>query len=421
MGCINIIFSIYVDSAFTPCTQYEIVRNQPNTTCINELMKQAHIPGLSIEVVKGEQKLYSYQAGYATLDPQAKGNISITSSSIFNWGSITKTICAMAVMQQVEIGILNLDTDINKYIIENNFAPIHNPYYPKDIITLRHLLTHTASIGSTGVLNYFQVPYDNFTTIPLGGDFLENYLQINGTYYIDGNWLNHSIGSYYSYSNVGIGLAAWIVELVSKIDYMKYTEEKIFKPLGLNDISWTIDRYTIEQQMNIVYPYIFNITADEIQPYIPEVPVTQLSNDWVTLELNSIQPYPAGQLRSTIQSLSVLLSMFINNGTYNNIQILKPESVHEISTVQYPNLAGGSAGLVYTYFKAAGFPFDENYLGHNGALAGYSTWMLFNPQTGVGVCLFSNGDIASNNMYQAELVQFTLISIENYLFQVFDR
>jgi CubicO group peptidase (beta-lactamase class C family) len=112
--------------------------------------------------------------------------------------------------------------------------------------------------------------------------------------------------------------------------------------------------------------------------------------------------------------------MFINNGTYNDIQILQHKSVQEISTVQYPNLAGGSVGLVYTYFKSAGFPFDKNYLGHNGALAGYSTWMLFNPQTGVGICLFSNGDIGSTNLYQTELVTLTLISIENYLFQVFD-
>jgi CubicO group peptidase (beta-lactamase class C family) len=75
---------------------------------------------------------------------------------------------------------------------------------------------------------------------------------------------------------------------------------------------------------------------------------------------------------------------------------------------------------VYTYFKSAGFPFDKDYLGHNGALAGYATWMLFDPQTGIGVCLFSNGDIASSNSDQTELVTLTVASIENYLFQVFN-
>jgi CubicO group peptidase (beta-lactamase class C family) len=212
---------------FTPCSKYGIVRNQLNTTCIDELIKEAHIPGLSVQVVKGEQQLYSYQSGYGTLDSEAKGNMVITRNSIFNWCSITKTVCAMAVMQLVEIGLLDLDSDINEYIIENNFLPIHNPYYPKDIVTLRHLLTHTVSIGDTGVLNYFLVPYDNFTEISLGENFLENYLQTNGTYYIDENWLNHSIGSYYSYSNIGIGLAAWIVELVTKRLYQIYTGKYI--------------------------------------------------------------------------------------------------------------------------------------------------------------------------------------------------
>lgn len=417
---IHIVFYTPVNSIVTPCSKYGIVPNQPNTTCIDELMAQAHIPGLSVQVVKDEQLLYSYQSGFATLDSQGQGNIPITSDSIFPWFSITKTICAMAVMQLVEIELLDLDTDINKYIIENNFMPIHNPYYPEDIITLRHLLTHTASIGSSVVLNYFDLPHDSFTNFSLGADFLENYLQTNGSYYIEENWLNRSIGSTYDYSNVGIGLAAWIVELAAKTDFMKYTEEKIFKPLGLDDISWTIEKYTTEQQKNIVYPYIFNVTAEEIQPYIPELPVIQLSNNWVTFDLYSEQPYPAGQLRSTIQSLSVLLSMFINNGTYNGIQILQPKSIHEISTVQYPNLVHGSVGLVYTYFKSLGYPFDKDYLGHNGASAGYATWMLFDPDTRIGVSLFSNGDIASTNVYQTDLVTATLVFIEDYLFQVFD-
>lgn len=410
---------IYVASTHTTLSsKYDIVPNQPNTIYIDELMAKAHIPGLSVQVVNDEQTLYSYQSGYATLNTQGTGNIPISQDSIFNWCSITKTICAIAIMQQVEMGRLDLDTDINQYIVKDNFLPIRHPYYPKDIITLRHLLTHTASIGSTGVLNYFQVPHDNFTEISLE-NFLSNYLRTNGNYYVEENWLNDPIGSKYAYSNVGIGLAAWIVELVTKIDFMEYTKEKIFKPLGLDDISWTIQEYTQEQQKSIVHPYMFNVRVNEIQPCLPQISITQLPKKWIALELNSIQPYPAGQLRSTIQSLSVLLSMFINHGTYNGIQILQPKSIQEISTVQYPKLTNDSVGLVYTYFKSLGFPFDRNYFGHNGALSGYATWMLLDPKTKIGVCLLSNGDLANTNQCQRELVDRTLISIVNYLFQVF--
>ena len=402
----------------TSCSKHDIVPNQPNTTYIDELMKKAHIPGLSVQVINGEQTLYSYQSGYATLDIQGQGSIPITKDSIFNWCSITKTVCAIVIMQQVEMGQLDLDTDINQYIVKNNFLPISNPYYPNDMITLRHLLTHTASIGSTGVLNYFQVPHDDFTEISLE-EFLCNYLRTNGDYYVEGNWLNYPIGSKYAYSNVGIGLAAWIVEIVTKTDYMEYTKEKIFKPLGLHDISWTIKEYTEQQQKSIVHPYMFNVRVNEIQSCLPQISITQLSKKCIALQLNSIQPYPAGQLRSTIQSLSVFLSMFINNGTYNGIQILQPKSIQEMAIVQYPNIANGSVGLVYTYFKSLGFPFDKNYLGHNGGLSGYATWMLFDPQTNIGVCLLSNGDLANTNQYQRDLVDRTLISIVNYLFQVF--
>ena len=68
-----------------------------------------------------------------------------SSSSIFVLASISKTFIAVAAMQMVELNLLNLDEDINKYL--SGSTKIVHPYYPNVTITTRHLLTHRAAIG----------------------------------------------------------------------------------------------------------------------------------------------------------------------------------------------------------------------------------------------------------------------------------
>ena len=98
-----------------------------------------------------------------------------------------------------------------------------------------------------------------------------------------------------------------------------------------------------------------------------------------------------------------------------------PKSVHEISTIQYSNLGGNSTGLVYMYHRSSDYPFfDKDYLDHTGSNIGYGTFMLCDPHTHIGVCLLSNGDLASTIGYQRELTLVVLTHIENYLFHVFD-
>ena len=70
----------------------------------------------------------------------------VDENTYFKMGSVTKMICAMAVLQLVDEGKLDLDADISQYFGYR----IVNPYYPKTPLTLRQLLSHTSTVSERG-------------------------------------------------------------------------------------------------------------------------------------------------------------------------------------------------------------------------------------------------------------------------------
>ena len=74
-------------------------------------METAHIPGLSIAIVKGDQIVY--RKGYGQADPSGRP---VTPHTPFIIGSISKTFTALAVMQLVESGKVELDAPVQRYL-----------------------------------------------------------------------------------------------------------------------------------------------------------------------------------------------------------------------------------------------------------------------------------------------------------------
>jgi CubicO group peptidase (beta-lactamase class C family) len=82
--------------------------------------------------------LFRRAYGFADLDKQ----IRYTPQSLHYIGSISKTLIGVSLMQLVERGRIRLDDDINLYLP----FKITNPHFPRDVITIRHLATHTSTI-----------------------------------------------------------------------------------------------------------------------------------------------------------------------------------------------------------------------------------------------------------------------------------
>ncbi len=127
------------------CSAINFSYSQINEKVSNKLIEeleniysQGHINGYSAAIVNQNNILFSKGFGYAN----TKQNIKYTENTIQNIGSISKTFIGVALLKAQELRKLNLDDPINKYLP----FEVKNPYYPDQVITIRHLTTHTSSI-----------------------------------------------------------------------------------------------------------------------------------------------------------------------------------------------------------------------------------------------------------------------------------
>ena len=168
-------------------------------------------PGCEIAVIKDGAIIYKRGYGLANLEH----NIPMSTSSIMDTGSVSKQFTAMAIALLAEQGKLSFDDDIRKYLPEL-------PNYGTTI-TIRHLIHHTSGIR------------DYLTLMAIAG-------MRDDDYYVDGEVLNmlarqkelnFKPGSEFLYSNSGYFLLSQIVKRASGKTLREYSEENMFKPLGM--------------------------------------------------------------------------------------------------------------------------------------------------------------------------------------------
>jgi CubicO group peptidase (beta-lactamase class C family) len=172
---------------------------------IEEQMRNFHIPGISVAVVRNGRIVKA--KGYGLADVEL--NVPMTKDHVLEVGSITKQFTAAAIMMLVEDGFVGLDEAISEYI----------PSLPAawSRITVRHLLTHTSGI----VGNVTRVP------VPGRGD----NTRIDNRFYQTA--LAFHPGEGWAYSNPGYHLLGVIIANVSGESCADFVDERILKPLGM--------------------------------------------------------------------------------------------------------------------------------------------------------------------------------------------
>lgn len=171
-------------------------------------MNERHIPGAALAVVRNGKTVKIQGYGLANVELNAPA----TENTVFEIGSVTKQITAVAVMLLVEDGKINLDEKISKYL----------PNTPESWskVTVRNLLTHTS-----GIKNYTGLPGFELSKRLKRDDFIK----AAGAYPLE-----FEPGERYNYSNTGYNLLGHIIESASGKSYWDFLRERIFKPLGMN-------------------------------------------------------------------------------------------------------------------------------------------------------------------------------------------
>ncbi len=174
---------------------------------------RAGSPGCALGVIRDGELIYEVGYGLANLD----WDIPIDTDTVFYVGSVSKQFTAAAVALLVQEGRVALDDDIRDYFPEM-------PQYERPI-TVRHLVHHTSGVR------------DIYTLMALGGLRLEDVFPDDEAIDLIAaqRETNFAPGDEFLYSNSGYFLLAQLVGRVTGTSLREYAEEKIFKPLGMND------------------------------------------------------------------------------------------------------------------------------------------------------------------------------------------
>jgi CubicO group peptidase (beta-lactamase class C family) len=328
---------------------------------IAERMATAHLPGLSVAVIKDGKTAFLRAYGFANLETMTKA----TPDTLFGIASISKAVTATALMQLFEQGRFGLDDDVGTYL---PFA-VRNPGFANDKITFRMILAHTSSInggdGADPLLDPL-VAEDGDTRTPLG-DVLKGYLVAGGRYYdANNNFINKRPGTTYSYSNLAIALAGYLVEVISGVPFDAYVKKNILGPLGMVHSSFRLADLDLP---SVAVPYESQNGKSTATPHL------------------GLPDYPADTFHTSAREFARFITAHLLDGELDGVRILKKETAEEMRRTQFPSAKAGQ-GLVWYAFDP-GLP---GFLGHDGTLPGISTYASFDVATGVGIILFGNGD-----------------------------
>ena len=322
---------------------------------ITSHMATEHISGLSAVLVRDNAIVWYGNYGLADRD----ANIPVTDSTIFMLASASKTITATALMQLVEDGMIGLEDPANDHL---PFTVV-NPNHPDSVITVKQLLTHTASIAD----NWDIMPYTvGDPTTPLG-DFLFDYLDASGANYDPlMNYNSFAPNSTYQYTNIGIALVGYLVETVSGMPFNTYCNQNIFAPLCMDNTGWFLSELDTTR---IARPYSY---SDGI---------------YTDNGLYGYADYPDGMLRTTALSLAKFMYAHMNDGNFDGTQLLDPSTVATMRSQVVPAIDAGQGIVFYSFEDAYG-----TWWGHNGGDLGVSTNMFFDETTNTGLITLTNSD-----------------------------
>lgn len=356
------------------------------TAELDSIQKNGQINGFAVAMVNQNGVLYEKGFGFSNRETKEK----YTKNTIQHIASVSKTLIGIALMKAKEMGKLNLDDPIQDYL---PFKVI-NPNYPEEKITIRQLATHTSGINDTeqymekawiltkdqdltNISTYYPAQQLNPAeqNIPLE-EYLKGYLEINGAYFQESNYINFKPGERYNYSNIGATLCALVIEKATGQPFDFFTKEHILKPLGMNSTAWSLEDVDVKTHSRLY------------------------RNDNSLLPFYTAITYPDGMLISSSSDMAKYLSELIK-GYCGEGTLLTKESYKELFTEQLEeqNFESRNASNPYNgdYSPAIFIGHSAlGYIGHSGGDAGVGTWMYFNKENKTGRYIVINTDMGND-------------------------
>ena len=316
-----------------------------------------HTPGVSIAVIDDYQ--VAWAAGFVVIETGS--TVQVTPTTLFQAGSVSKPIFALAVMRLVQDGMLDLDEDVNRYLSSWRI-PANEDWQPR--ITLRQLLSHSAGLTVHGFPGYNSKEALPSVVQILNGEAPANTPKVE---------VNIIPGLQFRYSGGGMTVAQQVlVDMLGK-PFVDIMQELVLAPLGMSESS-----------------YAQPLPAERAEHAATGHPAKgiPLAGKW-----HCYPEIAAAGLWTTATDLAhagvELMHVFTAK---RSSRLLDKQTILEMLS---PQLADQTAGKASSYYglgfscdgKDAGFHFH-----HNGWNQGFTAQMRFYPNLGKGAAIMVNSN-----------------------------
>lgn len=309
---------------------------------IQKQMREWHIPGAAVLIVQDDQMAHLQSFG------QADSKNPVTPQTPFEIGSCTKSFTALAVMQLVEQGKLDLDTPVQQYIPWFRAADADASAQ----ITIRHLLNQSSGLSQEN---------SNKATTANTGLTLEEQVRA-----IQKQPLTARPAAVYQYSNLNYMTLALVIEKVTGQSYGDYLQQKVFSPLKMEN-SFTDAAEARQHGFSGGHTWWFGLPLKSLEGPRPDM-------------------LGAGYIMTSPEDLSHYLVAQLNGGIYQNTSVL---SAQGIETMHQPTqLADGESvyGMGWVNYEENGLTI----VNHNGQSASYTCSMILIPEKRLGLAVLAN-------------------------------
>jgi serine beta-lactamase-like protein LACTB len=314
----------------------------------SEITSSGLLPGLSIALVDGQRVAWAEGFGFADLDRRTPAS----PATAYRVGSISKLFTAIALLQLVERGKVDLARPLAEYLpdlgIENPFLAGAGP------VLLRQVPSHVAGLPREPAIGSY---FDGSGATP--ADALRS---------VRGATLVHPPGRVLKYSNLGVSLLGSVIERASGETYSAYQEKHVLGPLGMRSSA-----FTREARIAAVAATGYMQNRDRTLWPAP------------TFELGTIA---AGNLYSTVEDLARFARMLHAGGEIEGRKIIEASTLERMFEKQFPE--AGSFGIGFV----VGERFGEKSVEHSGAVYGFSSSFICLPGAKLTAIILANEDVA---------------------------
>ncbi|MEI6202254.1 MAG: serine hydrolase domain-containing protein, partial [Enhydrobacter sp.] len=318
--------------------------------------QEQNIPGIAAGIVQDGRLVHATTIGLADIEASRP----VTEATAFRIASMTKNMTALAILSLRDKGRLALDAPVSEYVPQ--FAAVRPATADSPLVTVRHLLTHTAGF---------------VTDDPWGDRVLGMTPAELDTIMATGTLFARPPGVAFEYSNLGYGIAGRVVTNVSGEPYQSYISRTILEPLGMT---------------RTTFDAIAAMKEDYAQPY---------RNDDGQWSRERIEPDgevgAMGGLATTVPDYARYVAFLLSAWPARDDPERGPvrrASVRELGLWSAPPYAidgrpqtptGYGDGLQNSLDPRLG-----RVLHHSGGLPGYGSHVLMLPERGWGVFAFGN-------------------------------